>query len=166
MSSTANLLTEGSYDWMTKPHECCICEKEFTGWGNNPEPIKRYPDRCCNRCNNNIVIPWRVQFGRDFAPTWIRHGLGKSVVREWLRTPFHTENEPRYRATERVSTRHPISPEERKYILPDKLAGMGTFPGDAPEKDDIDAAIDDALHDLHYKQHPEQYHQTASTYFK
>lgn len=44
-------------------HICCICHKEFTGWGNNPDP---YPaedgnDRCCDECNMNFVIPARAR---------------------------------------------------------------------------------------------------------
>ena len=44
-------------------HICCICHKEFTGWGNNPDP---YPaedgnDRCCDNCNMNFVIPARIE---------------------------------------------------------------------------------------------------------
>ena len=43
-------------------HTCCICHKEFTGWGNNPAP---YPtedgnDCCCDECNVNFVIPARI----------------------------------------------------------------------------------------------------------
>ena len=24
---------------MEKTYKCCICGKEFTGWGNNPDPV-------------------------------------------------------------------------------------------------------------------------------
>ena len=44
---------------------CCICGDEFSEYGNNPEPLGRWPDRCCNDCNNRFVIPVRVMFGRD-----------------------------------------------------------------------------------------------------
>lgn len=38
---------------------CCICKKEFDGYGNNPIPIK--PDgKCCDDCNINVVIPARI----------------------------------------------------------------------------------------------------------
>lgn len=46
---------------------CCICGKVFTGWGNNPDPVKDengnlFPEdaRCCDECNNNVVIPTRL----------------------------------------------------------------------------------------------------------
>ena len=34
---------------------CCICGKEFEGWGNNPYPIKE-DGRCCDECNNLVII--------------------------------------------------------------------------------------------------------------
>ena len=37
-----------------KEHTCCICGKKFTGWGNNPYPIKN-EGRCCDACNNKVV---------------------------------------------------------------------------------------------------------------
>lgn len=43
-------------------HICCICHKEFTGWGNNPDPYKPEDgnDSCCDECNMNFVIPARI----------------------------------------------------------------------------------------------------------
>lgn len=41
---------------------CCICGKEFEGWGNNPYPVtKGENDRCCDICNARYVIPARVK---------------------------------------------------------------------------------------------------------
>lgn len=41
--------------------KCCICGKEFTGWGNNPWPAFKDPDAvCCDECNANEVIPMRM----------------------------------------------------------------------------------------------------------
>lgn len=40
-------------------YTCCICGKEFTGWGNNPDPIKK-SGRCCDACNAEVVIPVRL----------------------------------------------------------------------------------------------------------
>lgn len=37
---------------------CCICGKEFEGWGNNPSPIKEEGE-CCNDCNVKYVISAR-----------------------------------------------------------------------------------------------------------
>lgn len=40
---------------------CCICGKEYTGWGNNPYPVdKREDARCCDVCNDTQVIPARL----------------------------------------------------------------------------------------------------------
>ena len=41
---------------------CCICGKECENeWGNNPWPINNDGNaRCCNKCNNEIVIPQRI----------------------------------------------------------------------------------------------------------
>jgi len=45
-----------------KEMKCSICEKDFEGWGNNPEPIKNYDiyGPCCDECNNDYVIPSRI----------------------------------------------------------------------------------------------------------
>ena len=52
---------------MEKKHICCICGKEFAGWGNNPDPVtdesgNLFPDdaRCCDECNGMYVIPARL----------------------------------------------------------------------------------------------------------
>lgn len=39
-------------------HICSICGKEYSGWGNNAEPVNS--GRCCDDCNNNAVIPARL----------------------------------------------------------------------------------------------------------
>ena len=38
---------------------CVICYEHYTGWGNNPHPVKNYGE-CCNDCNTNAVIPARL----------------------------------------------------------------------------------------------------------
>ena len=40
--------------------KCVICNEHFTGFGNNPDPVKRNGD-CCDACNTNHVIPARMQ---------------------------------------------------------------------------------------------------------
>ena len=61
-----------------QPTICCLCGKPFDGFGNNPEPVKLYEEgRCCNACNKNLVIPWRVEYGRDAFPLDIPIGSGK-----------------------------------------------------------------------------------------
>ena len=45
-----------------KNYICCICNCEFTGYGNNPQPISQNPkDRCCDNCNQTVVIPERIK---------------------------------------------------------------------------------------------------------
>ena len=39
-------------------HVCSICQKPFTGFGNNAYPINN--GRCCNWCNDTVVIPARI----------------------------------------------------------------------------------------------------------
>lgn len=49
--------------------KCCICGKEFHGWGNNPTGaisedlhIRKFKptDVCCDECNKNSVIVGRL----------------------------------------------------------------------------------------------------------
>ena len=46
-------------DASIEKHECCICGKEFTDYGNNPEPVKE-SGVCCDECNASKVIPARI----------------------------------------------------------------------------------------------------------
>ncbi len=36
---------------------CSICQVPYTGWGNNAQPVNN--KRCCDYCNEHIVIPAR-----------------------------------------------------------------------------------------------------------
>lgn len=40
--------------------KCCICGQKFTGYGNNPYPVKE-KGRCCDECDNSVVIPTRIK---------------------------------------------------------------------------------------------------------
>lgn len=40
---------------------CSLCGKEFVGMGHNPEPLKRYEERCCEHCNEYRVVPARMK---------------------------------------------------------------------------------------------------------
>lgn len=40
---------------------CCFCGEVIDGYGNNPEPLKTYPNRCCDKCNSEVVIPERIK---------------------------------------------------------------------------------------------------------
>lgn len=47
---------------MKDKHVCCICGKEFVGYGNNPAPVVPYgTGRCCDQCNIDKVIPKRLE---------------------------------------------------------------------------------------------------------
>ena len=39
---------------------CCLCGKEFDGYGNNPAPLKESGE-CCDQCNAEKVIPARLE---------------------------------------------------------------------------------------------------------
>jgi hypothetical protein len=40
---------------------CCFCKEDIEGMGNNPEPLVPYDEgRCCDLCNDIIVIPERI----------------------------------------------------------------------------------------------------------
>lgn len=39
---------------------CSICKTQFHGFGHNPEPIRDYDDRCCDDCNQTVVLPVRI----------------------------------------------------------------------------------------------------------
>jgi len=40
---------------------CSLCGDAFIGMGHNPEPLKRYEQRCCGACNALRVIPARMR---------------------------------------------------------------------------------------------------------
>ncbi len=47
--------------------KCCLCKQEIEvtsyGWGggNNPAPFGDKEDRCCQSCDEDIVLPWRLR---------------------------------------------------------------------------------------------------------
>ena len=60
-------------DERIKNHVCCFCEgdlEHYDGqdpelWGNNPDNACSWENaRCCNSCNENIVIPVRILTSR------------------------------------------------------------------------------------------------------
>ena len=41
---------------------CCICGREYTGWGNNPWPIVNEEGaQCCDECNSTYVLMARMR---------------------------------------------------------------------------------------------------------
>jgi hypothetical protein len=45
---------------MKEMKKCCICNKSFDGFGNNPDPVKKR-GYCCDNCNLMVVIPERIK---------------------------------------------------------------------------------------------------------
>lgn len=45
--------------------KCVYCGKEFEGYGNNPDTWDdkewKENDRCCDTCNEEIVVPGRIK---------------------------------------------------------------------------------------------------------
>lgn len=39
---------------------CCICLGKYTGYGNNPAPVMNGKVRCCDRCNQEVVLKVRL----------------------------------------------------------------------------------------------------------
>ncbi len=43
--------------------KCSICGKQYKGYGNNALPVNN--GRCCDSCNETIVVPRRFQDARN-----------------------------------------------------------------------------------------------------
>ena len=41
-------------------NKCCICKKEFEGYGHNPSPLYNIKGRCCTTCNFTKILPARL----------------------------------------------------------------------------------------------------------
>ena len=41
---------------------CIICDKKIKGFGHNAEPVAK--GRCCEDCNYEVVIPYRLKHVR------------------------------------------------------------------------------------------------------
>ena len=51
-------LDSNEQDASKEKHVCCICGKQFIGYGNNPSPYKERGE-CCNECDKDYVLPLR-----------------------------------------------------------------------------------------------------------
>lgn len=40
---------------------CCLCGLPYWGYGHNPEPLGKHPDRACENCNEERVKPERAR---------------------------------------------------------------------------------------------------------
>ena len=48
--------------------KCCICGREFNGFGNNANPIRE--GNCCDYCNSRFVLPIRLSKLTQNKPTY------------------------------------------------------------------------------------------------
>lgn len=53
-------MTDEQGDGKRKKWRCCLCNKLTTGFGNNPEPLDLFENRCCDDCNRTQVVPYRL----------------------------------------------------------------------------------------------------------
>ena len=44
---------------------CCFCSEDTGEFGNNPEPLV-VDGKCCDNCNMELVIPYRVLAYTDY----------------------------------------------------------------------------------------------------
>lgn len=50
-------------------HICCICGKEFEGWGNDPCPVVMDENaKCCDACDLGVVLPARMKAMKKERP--------------------------------------------------------------------------------------------------
>lgn len=50
---------------------CCFCGKPYTKFGNDIRPLVcAFGDKCCDRCNLNIVLPNRLKFWANAEYIW------------------------------------------------------------------------------------------------
>ena len=43
--------------------KCVLCKKEFEGYGNNAEPIKK--GKCCDACNEIVIMARIVNLKKE-----------------------------------------------------------------------------------------------------
>lgn len=111
---------------MSDKRACCICGKEFEGYGNNPYPVMSVTKTCCDECNKRYVVTTReiyfpsgysddnVLFNSTPAPEVLTGGLLRALnsIREgsnWLtktlaaaQTERKADAENSYANTEKV----------------------------------------------------------------
>lgn len=61
---------------------CSICGSPYDNYGNNPEPAKHYHERCCDKCNWEIVIPMRIRRPALFLGPWSEQVRLQQSLRE------------------------------------------------------------------------------------
>lgn len=58
LDDLSNDTAKGKYS-EPEAKKCVICGEPITGYGNNAEPVKH--GRCCDKCNQEVVIPARLK---------------------------------------------------------------------------------------------------------
>lgn len=71
---------------MGDKHICSICGKEFDGFGNNAEPVN--DGICCNKCNNEIVIPRRMADLCNKKPVDVKKKKVESFLDDFYNVKF------------------------------------------------------------------------------
>jgi len=71
---------------------CCLCDKEYTGYGNNPAPVAE-EGRCCDECNTTQVVPARLAYvEREIkAKKWLQKLLGDMFQLSYERDGAHMD---------------------------------------------------------------------------
>jgi len=60
-------------DEITETGACSICGRPYEHFGNNPEPLKTFEERCCDACNHEYVIPARIGKPARYLGTWAEY---------------------------------------------------------------------------------------------
>lgn len=53
-----------------KKKKCCICNKDFIGYGNNPWPLKE-KGLCCDECNKKVVLERFARYGKNVTQKYL-----------------------------------------------------------------------------------------------
>ena len=49
---------------LQREYKCVICNRKFSGWGNNPYPLKDKGE-CCNGCNDYVIAKRIAKIRKD-----------------------------------------------------------------------------------------------------
>lgn len=74
--------------------ECVFCEKETGEFGNNPAPLFTGEGRCCDKCNQGMVIPFRlymISTGKNWDAAFLDFLLN---LHEVLEVPSNDKVDP------------------------------------------------------------------------
>lgn len=47
-------------------NKCCICGKEFEGYGNNPYPVMSGEKCCCDECNDLVIFTRQLYYPEGY----------------------------------------------------------------------------------------------------